>query len=186
MLLLPFLYAFMFLDAVIRLKNGRLLHVRVFGLSRRGDHTKTIVYMLPEYTTPPGGNTRPESIAETEHLIKEHQADEKTIWHTDGARCYRRLRTNTRVKHKKRIYVAVRKLKLESGHILVCYGGTQLQDGLWKHVGDGVPQTLNTSGAVMKDTLEQWVHYWAWRFRRASCKDMFAELGASIKDVNKY
>jgi hypothetical protein len=171
---------------VIRLKNGRLLHIRAFALWKRGDHTKGVIYMLPEYTSPPGGKTRPESIEETDPIIKKHQANQRTIWHTDGARCYRHLKTNTRVKHSKRIYAAVRKLKLQDGEVLVCYGGTQLQDGLWKHLGDSVPQTMNTRSDAMKAKLEQWMHYWAWRFRRASCKDMFVELGATIKDVKGY
>ena len=87
----------------VRLRNGRLLHVRFFGMSKRGDHKKTVVYPLPVYTTPAGGKTRPESIAETEHLMQRHTGKGSLIWHTDGARCYRHFKNNTRVKHAKKL-----------------------------------------------------------------------------------
>jgi hypothetical protein len=172
---------------VVRLRNGRLLHVRVFGLSRRGDHTKTIVEMMPVYTTPPGGKTRPESRQEVDSIIAKHMAGRgKTVWHADGARCYRHQPQNTRVKHCKRIYCSVRKLKMLSGEVLVCYGGTQLQDGLWKHLKSHVPSTMNTSSAHMRAKLDKWVAYWAWRYRRASKVDMFRELGHTIASVHGY
>jgi hypothetical protein len=171
---------------VIRLRNGRLLHVRVLGFSRRGDHTRTIAYMMPSYTTPPGGKTRPESTDETEPLMQRHMRNpSKVIWHTDGARCYRHHKNNTRVKHSRRVYASARKVELSNGDVLMCYGGTQLQDGLWKHLGDHVPGNMNTGSDKMQKQLAKWVAYWAWRFRRASCLDMFAELGATVAAVRK-
>jgi hypothetical protein len=168
------------------LKDGRLLHVRAFGLSRRGDHTRTVVYMMPHYTTPAGGKTRPESTAETEPLMQRHMRNpKKVIWHTDGARCYRHHENNTRVKHAKRIYACAGKLQLSNGDVLMCYGGTQLQDGLWKHLGDHIPKNMNTGSGEQQKQLAKWVAYWAWRFHRASCLDMFAELGATVAAVRK-
>ena len=60
-----------------------------------------------------------------------------------------------------------------------------MQDGLWKHLGDHIPKTMNTRGDKMQKQLAKWVGYWAWRFRRASCMDMFAELGATVAAVRK-
>ena len=77
---------------VVRLKSGRLLHIRAFGMSRRGDRGRTVVYLLPSYTSAAGRKTRPESIAETEPLIDKHTGEDVVVWHTDGARCYRRLK----------------------------------------------------------------------------------------------
>ena len=165
----------------IRLGNGRIKHVRYFGMCRRGDPKSTVVYPLPTYTTPPGGKTRPESICKTEPLMERHTGDEVLIWHTDGARCYRRLPLNTRVKHVKKIWVAVRQLVLEDGDVMVCYGGTQLQDGLWAHLKDTVPKTMNTNTDNAEDNMHNWVAFWAWKYRRNDIQDLFSELGAAVR-----
>ena len=165
----------------VRLSNGRIKHIRYFGMSRRGDRSSTIVYPLPTYTTPPGGKTRPESIDETEHLMARHTGNEVLIWHTDGARCYRRLPLNTRVKHYKKMWTAVKRLVLDDGDVLVCYGGTELQDGLWTHMKKAVPLTMTTSTDGAEGNLEAWVAFWAWKHRRAHVPDMFSELGAAVQ-----
>ena len=165
---------------VVRLKNGRLLHVRYFGMSKRGDHRDSVIYALPTYCTPPGGKTRPESIEETEPLIRKHTGQGVLVWHTDGARCYRCIHHNTRVKHAKKIWCAAKKLTLDTGDVLCCYGGTQLQDGLWTHLKRHIPTTMNTYTETARKQIEKWSLYWAWRHRRAHSADMFCELGSSV------
>ena len=118
---------------------------------------------------------------ETEPLMERHTGDEVLIWHTDGARCYRRLPLNTRVKHVKKIWVAVRQLVLEDGDVMVCYGGTQLQDGLWAHLKDTVPKTMNTNTDNAEDNMHNWVAFWAWKYRRNDIQDLFSELGAAVR-----
>ena len=157
-----------------------MMHVRAFGMCKRGDHTQTIVYMLPPFYSVPSGPTRPESKPETEPLILRHTGSDPLIWHTDGARCYRHLDNNTRVKHSKRQWVAVKDLVLKGGDVLCCYGGTQLQDGLWTHMKGYVPTTMNTYTAEAQENIQKWVHHWAWRYRRPSCADMFLELGSAV------
>ena len=56
-----------------QLKNGRLRHLRYFGMSKRGDPTCTIVYRMHEYTTPAGGKTRVESVKETDPIMRNTQ-----------------------------------------------------------------------------------------------------------------
>ena len=167
----------------VRLCNGRIKHIRVLGMSKRGDHTKTIVYMLPAYSSPPGGATRPENIQETERLLRLHTGKDILIWHSDGARCYRNLKHHTSVKHKRKQWVAVRQLKLANGDTLCCYGGTELQDGLWKHVKHHIPKTMNTASPQSEQNIGKRVSFWAWRYRRAHQLDMFAELGASVASM---
>jgi hypothetical protein len=166
---------------VVRLSNGRLLHVRFFGLCRRGDPTTTVCYPMPTYTTPAGGKTRPERIDETDHLITKHTGPEALVWHTDGARCYRHLPCRTSVKHAKKIWSAVRKVKLSEDDVLVCYGGTQLQDGLWSHLKNAIPRTLNTAQELSIDTLNKYASFWVWKFRRSVSLDLFSELGATVR-----
>ena len=136
---------------------------------------------MPTYTTPPGGKTRPESINETEPLMRLHTGDDILIWHTDGARCYRHLPLNTRVKHSRKIWTAVRQLELSDGDVLTCYGGTELQDGLWTHLKKHIPHTMNTNcdGSLAK--IEQWAKVWAWRHRRSGIVDLFCELGEAVR-----
>ena len=169
----------------VRLRNGRVKHVRVFGISKRGDHRKSALYMLPEYSTPPGGKTRPESIAETEPFIQRHTQEGSAIWHSDGARCYRHLQYQTRVNHKKKVWVAVRTLALRGGDVLVCYGGTQLQDGLTAHLKSSIANTMHTGHADDLQNLARRVAVRAWRYRRSHCQDMFAELGSSVSCVRR-
>ena len=150
-------------------------------MTKRGDHRQTVLYKLPNYTSPPGGATRPESIAETQPLINKHTNPRKFIvWHSDGARCYRHLKNNTRVKHAKKIWTAVRKLALGGGDFLCCYGGTQLQDGLWCHLKRHIPTTANTSSQNNQTQLNKWAYWWVWRFRRSHVLDMFSELGKAV------
>ncbi|CAK0893438.1 unnamed protein product [Prorocentrum cordatum] len=165
---------------VVQLKNGRNMHIRVFGMCKRGDHEHAVVHMLPPFYAVRGGPTRPESTDETAPLISAHTGADVLIWHTDGARCYRRLENHTKVKHAKRIWATVKTLTLSGGDVLCCYGGTQLQDGLWSHVKNVVPTTMNTYSKESQAQLENWVHFWAWRYRRASCPDMFLELGSAV------
>ncbi|CAK0892727.1 unnamed protein product, partial [Prorocentrum cordatum] len=165
---------------VVQLKNGRNMHVRVFGMCKRGNHEQAVVHMLPAHYAARGGPTRPESTDETEPLISAHTGADVLIWHTDGARCYRRLMNHTKVKHAKRIWATVKTLTLSGGDVLCCYGGAQLQGGLWSHVKNVAPATMNTRSSESKDQLENWVHFWAWRYGRASCPDMFLELGSAV------
>ena len=165
----------------VTLNNCRLLHVRYFGMSRRGDRKSTVIYPLPLYTTPKGGKTRPESIAETEDLMIKHTAGgNAVIWHSDGARCYRRLPLNTRVKHFRKQWVKICKLALSDGSVLACYGGTELQDGLWKHLKHRIPTQLSTIDSLSTGTLEKWAHEWAWRYRRGDQACLFSELGLTV------
>ena len=165
---------------VVQLKNGRNMHIRVFGMCKRGDHEHAVVHMLPPFYAVRGGPTRPESTDETAPLISAHTGADVLIWHTDGARCYRRLENHTKVKHARRIWATVKTLTLSGGDVLCCYGGTQLQDGLWSHVKNVVPTTMNTYSKESQEQLENWVHFWAWRYRRASCPDMFLELFLAV------
>ena len=72
---------------------------------------------------------------------------------------------------------------METGDVLVCYGGTQLQDGLWKHLKNHVPQQLSTNGDEKRARIAKYLAYWAWRYRRASVADMFHELGNAVAAV---
>jgi hypothetical protein len=123
----------------------------------------------------------PERINETDHLITKHTGPEALVWHTDGARCYRHLPCRTSVKHAKKIWSAVRKVKLSEDDVLVCYGGTQLQDGLWSHLKNAIPRTLNTAQELSIDTLNKYASCWVWKFRRSVSLDLFSELGATVR-----
>ena len=96
------------------------------------------------------------------------------------ARCYRHLPLQTQVKHAKRVWSVVRKVKLDDNDVLVCYGGTQFQDGLWSNLKHRVPQKMNIGGKSDHDNLETWAAFWVWRDRRSSKVDLFAELGATV------
>ena len=114
-----------------------------------------------------------------EKYAKKHVKKNELIWHTDGARCYRHLPKVTQVKHCKKQFVAVKKLDLKDKGTLFCYGGTQLQDGLWHHVKHHIPATANTS----LKTIAKYVAAWNWRYRRSQSADLFQELGRSVAAV---
>ena len=71
------------------------------------------------------------------------------------------------------------KLNLEDNGMLLCYGGTQLQDGLWHHVKLHIPAAANTS----LETIAKYVAVWNWRHRRSQSSDLFKELGQSVAAV---
>ena len=84
------------------------------------------------------------------------------------------------MKHAKKVWSKVSKVDLGDDDVLVCYGGTQLQDGLWSNLKGRTPTKMNTSEDYDRDNLETWVAFWAWRYRRSLSVDLFAELGATV------
>ena len=43
------------------------------------------------------------------------------------------------------------------------------------------PTAMGTRAAEAQGDLQKWVHRWEWRYRRASCADMFLELGSAAR-----
>ena len=170
----------------VKLNNGRIMHIRYFGCSKRGDRKATIVHELPTYTTLRGTATRPESNEEVDGLMAAHTGNDVIIWHTDGARCYRSMKRSTRVKHSRKIWCAVRKVKMSKNNILLCYGGTQLQDGLWKHLKGRIPSQMSTGEPGSRSAIKKRVALWAWRYRRGNSLDMYSELGVSVMTVRPH
>jgi hypothetical protein len=68
----------------------------------------------------------------------------------------------------------------DDGDVLCCYGGTQLQDGLWSHLKKHTPTTVNTNTEEAEHNINLWAGYWAWRYRRVHCVDLFCELGGAV------
>ncbi|CAK0831070.1 unnamed protein product [Prorocentrum cordatum] len=62
----------------LKKKNGKMMHVRAC-MCKRGDHTQTILYMLPTLYSVPSGPKRPESKPETEPLSSRHTGSDHFI-----------------------------------------------------------------------------------------------------------
>ena len=113
-------------------------------------------------------------------IRKYTEKDNAPIWHTDGARCYRKLKSHTSVKHAKKIWVARRKVPREDGTVVLCFGGTCMQDGVWAHLKAALPNTMHTYSEGDIKNLHLYAGAWAWRARRQHIPDLFEELGRAI------
>ena len=114
-----------------------------------------------------------------------HTSTDVVIWHSDGARCYRKYPHTTAVTHWRKQWVAVKKVKLGDGDVRLTFGGTELQDGLWTHLKQCLPRALKTSSDEARETIDRWVAYWSWRYRRGGVICMFTELGAAVRSNRK-
>ena len=85
------------------------------------------------------------------------------------------------MKHKRKVWCAVRKVTLGEGDSLLCYGGTRLQDGLWKPLKKMIPDEMSTADPNSLDRITKWAYLWVWRYRRGDVLTLFSELGLAVR-----
>ena len=162
----------------MRLKSGEegILHYRALGLAERGTHHLAL-WPLEEKVVKLGAPPPPIGKAEFEACRQCIQAcpgsGRRTVVHTDSAAVYRSMKlppgcSKNHVRHERQQFTAFSREELPDGGRVRTIAGTQLLDGLWRHVKHGIPHhSHRRAGSDMYTHLMLGARASTWRWQNS-------------------